>query len=318
MAANCASNSSMGCDFPSKAYRSAQVGPSGKRPLVFNPKFALDSSTGAFDVPCGVCTGCRLERSRQWAVRMMHEASLHEFNCFVTLTYNEQSIPASKSLDLSALQNFMKRIRAHAQYNYESKIRFFACGEYSPKNLLPHYHLILFNFDFLDKTLFSTKQNQKLYISPTLSQLWPYGFSTTAAVNYTTAAYCARYTMKKIGGPKAASHYYRRSSIDGNLYSVRPEFSVMSRRPGIGSDWIKRYKSDVFPSGFVVCDGKPQPVPRFYIDRLSEVEKQTLKRQSRRAALRFKPEKTNLRRFARASVRDARISTLKRNLGDEQ
>jgi len=41
-------------------------------------------------LPCGRCIGCRLERARQWSVRVMHEASLYEENCFVTLTYSEE------------------------------------------------------------------------------------------------------------------------------------------------------------------------------------------------------------------------------------
>lgn len=306
----------MGCDFPSKAYRTAEFGPSGKRLITFNPTKAIDSATGGFDLPCGVCTGCRLENSRQWAVRMLHEAQLHEYNCFLTLTYDPETVPADNSLDLSALQNFMKRIRAHADYHYNNKIRFFACGEYGDQNFRPHYHAIIFNHDFPDKILYSQKNNQKLYTSPTLSKLWPDGFTTLGPVNYTTASYCARYTMKKRGGKKAADYYYRLSPTDGNYYSVRPEFSVMSRRPGIGSAWLEKFKNDVFPSGFVVADGKPQPVPRFYKLRLKEEEQQVLKRQSRRAALRFKAEKTNARRHARALVRDARISKLKRNLGE--
>lgn len=304
----------MGCDFPAKAYRTAEFGPSGKRLLTFNPMKALDSATGGFDLPCGKCTGCRLERSRQWAVRMMHEAQLHEYNCFLTLTYDEQKIPTNNSLDLPALQDFMKRLRSHCAYHYKNKIRFFACGEYGDENLRPHYHLIIFNHDFPDKVLYQNKNNQKLYTSETLSSLWPSGFSTTGAVNYTTAAYCSRYTLKKIGGKKAADYYYRLSPTDGNFYSVRPEFSVMSRRPGIGTAWAQQFKSDYFPSGFVVTDGAPVPVPRFYKQKLTEEEQKQLQRQSAKAALRFAGEKTNRRRYSRATVRDARISQLKRTL----
>lgn len=304
----------MGCDFPATAYRSTEFGPTGKRLLTFNPMKALDSATGGFELPCNVCTGCRLERSRQWAVRMMHEAHLHEFNCFLTLTYDKQNVPTNNSLDLPALQDFMKRLRSHCDYHYQNKIRFFACGEYGDETLRPHYHLIIFNHDFPDKKLFQIKNKQKLYTSDALSSLWPLGHSTTGAVNYTTAAYCARYTMKKIGGKKAADYYYRQSPTDGNFYSVRPEFSVMSRRPGIGSAWLTKYKSDVFPSGTIVANGKPQPIPRFYKLRLSEEEQVQLARQSRRAALRYKGEQNNRRRHARATVRDARISKLKRTL----
>ena len=49
-------------------------------------------------VKCGQCIGCRLERSRQWATRCMHEASLHDCNSFVTLTYDEAHAPVDHTL----------------------------------------------------------------------------------------------------------------------------------------------------------------------------------------------------------------------------
>jgi len=70
-----------------------------------------DTWCTAIEVPCGQCIGCRLERSRQWAVRCMHEASLHEDNCFITLTYDDEHLPADNSLDKSEFQRFCKRMR---------------------------------------------------------------------------------------------------------------------------------------------------------------------------------------------------------------
>lgn len=64
-----------------------------------------------FTIPCGQCVGCRLEHSRRWAVRMMHEAQMHDKNCFITLTYNDQYLPADGSLHLDHFQKFMKRLR---------------------------------------------------------------------------------------------------------------------------------------------------------------------------------------------------------------
>ena len=82
----------MPCYHPLKGYRSKFVNPdTGKRSVVFNPR------EGFYDlpqqVPCGQCIGCRLEYSRQWAMRCAHEASLYEDNCFITLTYNPDNLP---------------------------------------------------------------------------------------------------------------------------------------------------------------------------------------------------------------------------------
>jgi len=305
----------VGCDFPAAAYRSEERNENGKRPLIFMTKGSLMGVLGKIDIPCGKCTGCRLDRANQWKARLMHERQFHDYSCFLTLTYSPEAMPVSHSLVKPDFQNFMKRYRAHSEYHYNQKLRFYACGEYSPLNLHPHYHAIIFGHDFPDKIHHSTKNNKKLYTSPTLSSLWPHGFSTIGSVDPQSCGYVARYTLKKMGGPKADPHYFRQSPVDGNSYRVEPEFSLMSTRPGIGSAWIDKYKTDVYPSGFIVIDGKPQPAPRFYKLRLTKEEQEHLKRQASQKGL-PKSEKTNWRRDQRARVRDARIQNLKRNLGD--
>ena len=56
-------------------------------------------------LPCGQCIGCRLEYSRQWAIRCMHEASMYDDNCFITLTYDNDHLPSDGSLHKSHFQN---------------------------------------------------------------------------------------------------------------------------------------------------------------------------------------------------------------------
>ena len=98
----------MACYHPMQGYRSAEVTKNGKRKIVFSPQ------KGYIDLPvkvaCGQCIGCRLERSRQWAVRCMHEASMHMFNSFVTLTYDDDHLPEYNSLNYKHFQDFMKRL----------------------------------------------------------------------------------------------------------------------------------------------------------------------------------------------------------------
>lgn len=300
----------MGCDFPLKAFRSVEKSPAGKHLLTFNPLKAINS-TSPMEIPCNNCMGCRLERSRQWAVRMMHEAKLYDENCFVTLTYDGQNVPQDNSLNLRHLQLFMKRLRK----SLPQRLRFFACGEYGDQHGRPHYHAIIFNHQFPDLSLFTIQNNKRIYTSSILTNLWQMGHCTTAAVEFESAAYVARYCTKKINGDLAASHYYRVSPIDGQAYSVKPEFAVMSRRPGLGAAWLEQFKSDVYPSGFIVVNGVPQAPPRFYKSKLTEEEQTRLKRQARARSLKHKPHNTMERRLARAAVRDARISTLKRKLG---
>lgn len=297
----------MPCEFPLKAYRTEELSPSGKRLITFNPLRAVNS-IAPMEFPCNNCMGCRLERSRQWAVRMMHEAKFYDQNCFITLTYSNETVPTDFSLNLRHWQLFMKRLRQSCP----QRLRFFACGEYGDENLRPHYHAIIFNHDFHDKKLHSyNKQKQPIYTSDTLSKIWQMGHVTTQDVTFKSAAYVARYVTKKINGTLAADYYFRRSPVDGNPYQVKPEFAVMSRRPGLGSAYAEKFKSDFYPSGYIVVDGVKQSPPSFYKKKLSEEEQATLRKNYVRKP---RSERTMERKMARSAVLHARIKNLKRNL----
>ena len=213
----------MACYYPMKAYRSQTVNPSGKRSIVFNKNQGFADME--VELPCGQCIGCRLERSRQWAIRMAHEAQLHEDNCFLTLTYNDENLPKHNSLKLKDFQKFMKRLRKA----FGKKIRFFHCGEYGEKFQRPHYHAIIFGLDFKDKILFSEQNDQKLYISPTLNKIWGLGHATIGDVTFQSAAYVARYITKKITGDRAQDHYNEINYETGEILSERrPEYTTIS------------------------------------------------------------------------------------------
>lgn len=243
----------MTCFTPLRAYRTAD------RSIVFYIKKGLNI-VEALNLPCGQCIGCRLERSRQWAIRCVHEASLYEKNCFITLTYRDADLPQDMSLNVRHFQLFMKRLRK----KYGSKIRFYHCGEYGSQFGRPHYHACLFNFDFPDKELWTIRDGTRLYVSESLNDLWCKGFCSVGEVTFESAAYVARYIMKKINGDAAAEHYQYICPITGEIYSRKPEYTTMSRKPGIAMDWFEKYKSDVYPSDIVVMRGKKMRPPKFY------------------------------------------------------
>jgi hypothetical protein len=260
----------MPCFHPMEAWRSKDVNPSGKRGLVFSPVNALQPDQ-PIKIPCGQCVGCRLERSRQWAVRCMHEASLHENNCFITLTFSSESLASRENpytLDVRDYQLFMKRLRKR----FGDGIRFFHCGEYGETYGRPHYHACIFGFDFPDKQLFRIVNGHRLYTSKALAELWPFGFSTIGDVTFESAAYVARYIMKKITGDNAELHYLKIDDETGECWDRKPEYTTMSRRPGIGRDWYDKYRDDVYPHDFVVVNGKKTRPPKYY-DKLEAVER---------------------------------------------
>lgn len=300
----------MPCYFPVKAYRSQEFNPeTGRYGITFNPHNALVEGS-SFSVPCGRCTGCRIDRSLAWGVRCMHEAQMHRSNCFITLTYSDQDCPQDYSVKLDHFQKFMKRLRkAHPQ-----RVRFFACGEYGTDKLRPHYHSLLFNLDFTDKKLITIRRGYPIYRSTLLSELWPHGSHEIGTVTFKSAAYTARYCLKKIGGDLADDHYTRRSPIDGNVYRVASEFCVMSRRPGIGSTWFEKFKTDAFPSDFVVVDGRKMKPPRFYLNMLKEEEQLPIQRARKAHARQHRADNTKERLAVRERVHAEKLNRLKRGL----
>lgn len=217
-------------------------------------------------IPCGQCVGCRLERSRQWAIRCVHEASLYEHNSFITLTYDDDNLPSDRSLHVEHFQKFMKRLRK----KFGQNIRFYHCGEYGEQTFRPHYHACLFNINFHDKKIWSHKNGNNLYNSEILSKLWPYGYAVIGDVTFESAAYVARYIMKKINGKNAQQHYERINPETGEIYQLKPEYTTMSRRPGIAGDWFQKFKTDVYPKDFLTINGKKMRPPRYY-DRQYEL-----------------------------------------------
>lgn len=262
-------------------------------------------------IPCGQCIGCRLERSRQWATRCLHEASLYEENCFVTLTYSEDKIPPFGSLRKRDFQLFMKRLR---EYFPSSRIRFFHCGEYGSLTKRPHYHCLLFNFDFPDKELWSVRNGLPVWRSPILEKLWPDGQSEIGSVTFESAAYVARYVVKKVTGEAAAEHYLRVDEDTGECVRIEPEYCTMSRRPGIGADWYAKFGMEVFPADSVVVRGHLSPVPRFYgslFELAAPAEYRKIKARRKRRA---KPEdSTPERLLVREQCATARLNSLRRD-----
>ena len=286
----------MGCNFPVPTYRKDG-----------SPSYR----------PCGNCIGCRLEYSRQWAVRCYHEAFIFKENCFITLTYNEENLPKDGSLKKKELSNYIKRLRRKIE---PKQIRFFGCGEYGTKGTnRPHYHLCLFGYDFPDKEIIRSRsfnmrngktrggKTHNLYSSKMLQTSWKKGFTTLGDLTFESAAYVARYVTKKITGPLEADHYKGK----------QPEFALMSRMPGIGKYFFEKYMSDIYPKGFITVKGVKQKAPSYYDnlykklypERFEELKKQRIKFQEGQEKI-----TGNLRGYHLEKYRKQVTKTLERKL----
>lgn len=292
----------MSCYYPIKGYRSTTVNKAtGKRGIVFSPlKGYRDLPT---QVPCGRCIGCLLERARNWAVRCVHEASLHKDNCFITLTYNSDNIPENGSLNPRDFVLFMKRLRKKLGI----KIRFFQCGEYGELLSRPHHHCIIFGWRPDDLVLWKTKDKVRLYLSPLLAEVWGKGFVTVGDVTYESAAYIARYVLKKVTGEKAEDYY------QGKV----PEYITMSRRPGLGHQWIEMFNEDVYKSDQLVYGlGKITKPPKYY-DKVMDKKDSALMEEIRSERIRRESNaeyNTEYRLKVREKLAQARLSWLDREL----
>lgn len=266
----------MPCLYPLQAFRDNFMDASGcmRSRMRFAP-------TGDIQLPCGRCIACRLEHSRQVAMRCVHEAKLYEDNCFVTLTFDDEHLAkmcplkeGGYSLVRDHASNFMKRLRqkfsdgfvlkdrdGEERFHSSFPVRAFGCGEYGGKDGRPHYHFCLFNCGFSDRVFYKRENGFEYYNSDVLSSLWKFGFAVVTDFSFETAAYVARYCTKKITGKKADSHYL------GRL----PEFPVYpTRGGGIGKPWFDLFwKSDLVPTDVCIVNGARSKVPRYY-DKLRD------------------------------------------------
>lgn len=259
----------------------------------------------AIKLPCGQCSGCRMDYARQWANRLMLE--LESFRddpdhtgdaYFVTLTINDDHINDyrtsschgrgdekqldvlrpyadpdtgvhlgwSHSLNKVDLQLFLKRLR---KYHPNDKIRFFACGEYGSTTFRPHYHLIIFGLTLDNNDLSFYKKSGLGYDymnSEYISKCWPFGYNVVAPVTWESCCYVARYMMKKVLGPEGRKLY--------DKFNLTPPFTQMSRRPGIASKYYETHQISEDTSSIVIgtADGSRVFPPPRYLEKLFELD----------------------------------------------
>lgn len=210
----------------------------GDGPLHFQPQPCPPYER--LQVPCGKCTGCRADQSLMWSIRAYHESTLHLKNSFLTLTYSDNNLPSDGKIVKRDLQLFFKRLRK--QYGPKS-LRYIACGEYGDVTNRPHYHAIIFGQDFRADKI---DLNSDMYTSPSLAEKWGLGNVSLMPVTMASICYVCGYVFKKNDDPDT--------------------FSLMSRRPGIGHDWLDKYRDDLRRTGTVTIEGKEYPVPPRYLD----------------------------------------------------
>lgn len=307
----------MPCYHPLIAYGFRQD--DGKLRIVFPKKkdfdkaFVAENGGEELQLPCGQCLGCRLEYSRQWAMRCVLEAKQWKHNYFLTLTYDDAHLPLREHYKVDKetgevidgeyvetlyprhLQLFMKQLRKNFKQDYGfENIRFFAAGEYGDENGRPHYHVILFNCPIPDLQLDFAEDGFLYYTSQAIQNAWAdftdrknpstRGKCIITDFSFDTAAYVARYMLKKHKGLDKG--YYEENGIE-------PEFTRCSRRPGIGRDYFEQHQDEIYKYDSLVLPGSYGSVqtctPPKYFDRVyaeeHEEELAELKKRRKESAI---------------------------------
>jgi hypothetical protein len=240
-------------------------------------------------IPCGGCLDCRLKHSRENAIRCTHEASQHKHNSFITLTYSPEHLPHNSTFDFNHITLFIKKLRNHicienkCKQHYINKknkptfgctgkcpkIKTFGCAEYGEKGGRPHYHILIFGYEFPDAYYWRKSNNPRmkcnLYRSPSLEKIWPYGHSEIGSVTMQSAGYVARYVVKK---------NKTKREIEKELGRFHEKAICVSRKEGIGLTWLKKHYTDVYTEDLKTRKGtiaKMKP-PKYYDRKIQELK----------------------------------------------
>lgn len=345
----------MVCFNPNQGFEKKGLTKNGKFEFTYHRHLARTDNGNPVrrTVPCRYCQGCRNDSAREWAVKLCHEANIHitdtGLNCaFVTLTYNDKHMPLYGALSyFDHWQSFLKRLRERLS---PLRIRYFVVGEYGELNLRPHYHVIIFGYDFPDKVYLETRDNNVLYRSPFLESLWTvpkgqpyagesYGYSSIGSVSYASLCYVARYSLKKnIGAsqfdgieeyvsdegeilqrPALSKRYLRFNRETGEPVYVPGERHFHSNKPGIAKQWFDSFAlTDLYPKDYThLPNGRIVRAPVYYDRLLEKVDPVLLEsikksRQDYRLkhASEFTPERLNVKK----EIFDQRMQSYKREL----
>ena len=223
------------------------------------------SNTRAQTIPCGNCWACNLNYSAQWATRIMSEVEKTEHNYFITLTYDDEHIPIAEKMEYngSSYENdgtwggtlnpedthtFINSLRKYFERKYKHKgMKYYYCGEYGTETLRPHYHFILMNCPLDISQFYGTHVDKNFkahWKSKELERFWDKGMIDICEVEWSCAAYVARYCMKKLQHDIPKQDYFKIGKL--------PEFVRMSRRPGIGTDYFNKNFEKIYQTDEII------------------------------------------------------------------
>lgn len=195
-------------------------------------------------VPCGKCNFCLEVKRADWSFRLGQEQKRSNTALFLTMTYDESSVPVSEdgllTLCKRDVQLFTKRLRKENAFHVDWPLRYYTVGEYGTRTSRPHYHSIMFNL--------ATELHARI------TDIWQHGNIYVGDVKPASIHYVTKYVINRPG-----------------VYTGRePPCAMMSKRPGIGADYLRTHsqwhKDD--KRNYVQTNGKIGRLPRYYKDKI--------------------------------------------------
>lgn len=188
-------------------------------------------------VPCNKCLNCLKNNVSHWFTRILFESFSSDTSLFVTLTYNDDSLPP-EGVKIRDLQLFHKRLRKAG-----FKFKYYVISEYGPDTHRPHYHGIYFNLP-----------------SYVFEEFWKLGFSMIKEVIPERIQYvCSYHILKGIDVPDFKA----------------PNFRLLSQ--GLGYTYMLFYeRENLMANDFsflVNKDGFKVSVPRYFKKKLDAPKK---------------------------------------------
>ena len=257
------------CTSPKLAWVPKQPDQDNKKPLIFRPppisKMALYES---MQVQCNKCVACDLRRALKQAVQLNCELKTSKGkSVFLTLTYDDEHLPANFSVDKPELQRFIKRLRKwQIKTKQTGKLRYKSQGEYGGRFGRPHYHLAAFNLEFPDLKQIGYEKDWSAYESELLTKMWGNGQVHLIALVFENCLYITTHHIEqKVNDSVKVHEKPIIHPVTGKLIEIRePEFSTQSSKPGIGKEFFEKFPSDMYPKDFLTINGQKMPIPKYF------------------------------------------------------
>lgn len=216
-------------------------------------------------IGCGSCLLCRKSRGIDLSTRLQHEAYCHAQSIVVTLTYEDDKLPALGSVSKRHAELFLKQVRNHAWRVDGVRVRHDFISEYSPVKRRAHYHGVLFGWRPSDAEYYKqSRGGNRMYRSAMLDECWPHGVALFEDFSSSGAAYVANHQALKLRGRALDESLAVRDVVGDLVGYLEPEFHLISRHPGLGAAFFEKHAVQMLANQFTVAGRVKVAVPRYY------------------------------------------------------